>query len=97
MFKNYIITYWIRNVGDNYSPFYEAIKSNFPDYTHPQENLWIIRSDDTANRIMNKIKPFMNDNDSLFVVEMGNDNAGWMPKTMWEWLLDNTANEKKHS
>ena len=44
MFKNYIITYWIRNVGDNYSPFYEAIKSNFPwDRNwccHYGEQLW---------------------------------------------------------
>lgn len=93
--RKYIITYWIRNVGENYSKFYEAIKANFPDHTHPQENLWIVRSDDTARRIADRIKPFLKDNDSLFVSEITDDHAGWMPKTMWEWMLECTTKEIK--
>lgn len=85
--RKYIITYWIRNVDKNYSRFYEAIKSNFPDNIHPQENLWLVWSDDTARRIADRIKPFLNDNDSLFVAEITDDHSGWMPKTMWEWML----------
>ena len=84
--KNYIITYQIRNPWEYYGDFYDAIKKNYPEYQHALEESWFIKTDDEPQKIIDNIKSYLKKNDSVFVVEITDKYAGWMPKSLWKWL-----------
>ena len=93
--KTYIVAYQFRNHRKNYTSFYEAIKTNYPEWQHPLESLWLIRTDETPSQIFGRLQPHLDNTDSIFVVEITDSREGWMPKSMWEWLSECTTKEIK--
>jgi len=91
--KNYIISYWFKDCSKNYFPFYDAIKKNYPEWQHPLEETWFVHTDDSAQQIINNIKPFLSERDCIFVAEITDNYAGWMAKSAWEWLKKYKENE----
>ena len=88
MSKTYLITYDIKKPGQNYSELYTAIK-NEGDWQHPLESTWVVKvgSFTTANNIYERLRPKIDQNDFLFVVEITKqDRQGWLAKTFWTWL-----------
>jgi len=90
MEKNiYSISYDLRQPGRNYTSLYDAIKEMDANYQHPLESNWYIRSFYGANEIYEKLRPHIDDNDFLFVVEIHKRNSqGWMLRTFWNWLKE---------
>ena len=86
--KNYIISYWLKDCSKNYFPFYDAIKKNYPKYQHPLEESWLVQTDDSAQEIFEKIRPFLPETDCIFVAEITDNYAGWMFKSIWAWLKE---------
>ena len=84
--KKYIITYFLRSNSENYIPFYEAIKVNFPEYRHIMEPVWIVKTDKSAKEIMGAIHPKLKQGDAIFVTEMGGDYEGMIAKSMWDFI-----------
>lgn len=88
----YLITYDLNAEGKDYTGLYQKIKEIAPQaWVHPMESIWCIKVPDTdfpqANFIFDKLKPFIDSNDNLFVVEItGKDRQGWMSKSFWSWL-----------
>lgn len=91
--KVFFITYDLRKVGQNYTPLYDSIKSLSSDWQHPMESFWGVRvtSQWTAQAIYERLRPNLDENDSLliFEVEPQIDRQGWMPKKFWAWLNNN--------
>ncbi len=88
MSKTYLITYDLKKPGQNYSELYAAIK-NEGDWQHPLESTWVVKvgSFATANNIYERLRPKIDQNDFLFVVEITKqDRQGWLAKTFWTWL-----------
>lgn len=82
----FLITYDLNAPGKDYNPLYDKIKS-LGDNFHPLESTWFLESHDTAHKISESLRTVMDENDSLFVVEITNmPRQGWLPKTAWEWL-----------
>ena len=91
--KTYIITYWLRNREKVYDDFYDAIKENMPDYRHVLEDMWIVKSDKTADEITNLLLPHLYLGspraDSIFVAEINAENAeGLIGKSHWSFITD---------
>ena len=91
--KTYIITYWLRNREKVYDGLYEAIKENMPDYRHVLEDMWIVKSDKTADEITNLLLPHLYLGspraDSIFVAEINAENAeGLIGKSHWSFITD---------
>lgn len=84
--KTYIISYWFRDNTINYMDFYDAIKSNYPKYQHMLEDSWLIRTDETADEIVSKLREKLPLSASLFVAEITDNYQGWVGKGVWEWL-----------
>lgn len=85
----YSISYDLRQPGRNYANLYEAIKKIDPNYQHPLESNWFVRSFDEANNIYEILRPHIDDNDLLFVVEVNAKNRqGWMLRTFWNWFKE---------
>ncbi len=88
MAKTFLITYDLKRPGQNYSDLYDAIKSE-GDWQHPLESTWVVKTDNLvlANTIYEHLRPCIDENDSLFIVEItAQDRQGWLAKSFWEWL-----------
>lgn len=90
--KIYLISYDLHTSGQNYTLLYDAIKA-YEDWQHPMESLWAIYTNEDANTIYDKLRSKIDNNDSIFVVQMSSsDRQGWLPKSFWQWI-----NEKEKS
>ena len=88
MTKTFLVTYDLKRPGQNYSDLYDAIKSE-GDWQHPLESTWVVKTDNLvlANTIYEHLRPCIDENDSLFIVEItAQDRQGWLAKSFWEWL-----------
>ena len=86
----YLITYELRS-NRSYEPFYTTIKS-YSKWWHYLDRTWLVKSVDSSEQIYEKLKPTLDNADSVFVVEInpqaghyfGRLNAG-----AWEWIKKN--------
>lgn len=92
----YLIIYDLRNPGRDYNTLYDAIKRLSSNWQHPLESTWFVSilGGYTAQTIFDSLKPNIDDNDNLFIVNMNDpaDRQGWMPKTFWQWFSNNMNN-----
>ncbi len=85
------ITYDINKNVNDYSRFYDAIKSIGSSYRQPLENSWFISSHDSnidSNKIVEQLKPYLFKNDHLFVSNINKELSiqGWLSGSFWDWL-----------
>jgi len=91
MAKVYLITYDLNNGGKDYSSLYQRIKEIAQNaWIHPLNSIWCVRiQGTTADTIYNQLRPYIDADDNLFIVEITNmDRQGWMPKDLWIWLKE---------
>ncbi len=85
--KVYSISYDLRQPGRNYQNLYDAIKGLDGSCQHPIESNWFIKSDLNEQSVYDSLRPYIDDNDMLFVVEISDsDRQGWMPRSFWDWI-----------
>ena len=96
MLATYLIIYDLRNPGRDYIALYEAIKSLSNDWQHPLTSTWFVSNVNvsSANDIFERLKPLIDNNDNLFIINMKNavDRQGWMPKSFWQWIIGRLGN-----
>lgn len=88
MAKFLLISYDLKRPGQNYSELYEEIK-NSGEWQHPLESTWILKVHNyvTPADIYSILRPNIDDNDFLFVVDITDQNYyGWLPKNFWTWF-----------
>ena len=88
MSKIFLITYDLKEPGQDYSELYEAIKG-LGDRQHPLESMWMVKVNDFvgAQNVYNSLRPQIDENDLLFIVDITDRNCqGWLSKTVWTWL-----------
>ena len=81
----YQISYDLKTPGQDYSGLYEAIKS-LGSWCHHQKSNWLVDTHFNASQIFDKLKGHIDQNDLLLIINVGNDYAGWLPKTAWDWI-----------
>ena len=87
--KAYIVTYEISEISLNdYKSLYDEIKAS-KHWWHHIANSWIIKTDESALEINDRLKPHLDDDINLIVFELGKERAGWLPKKSWEWITRN--------
>ena len=85
----YLISYDLKKKPDrDYSGLFDVLKS-FSSWWHYLESTWLISTKDDANEIYNKLRPHVNDNDSLLIIKVNKDRQGWLPKKAWDWIKTN--------
>lgn len=87
--KSYLISYDLNKSGQNYTILIEKIKS-FENYKHCMDSIWLIKTTDSAIQIRNYLKPCIDINDELLIVEL-NKEAAWIgiSRRCAEWIEEN--------
>lgn len=85
----FLITYDLKQIGQNYSGLYNTIKE-LGDWRHPMESVWFVAINShliNSTDIYEKLRMTVDKNDSIFVVNVTkSDKQGWVPKSLWEWF-----------
>lgn len=85
----YLVTYDLNKPGANYDALYERIKS-YGTWCHLVDSTWIVVSTATAQAVYDHLKPALDADDNIFVVNIsGQARQGWLSKTKWDWINKN--------
>ena len=86
----YMITYDLNSVGQKYDEVIKAIKdSSTGAWCSYWKSSYLIKSNLTPNQISSKIKPHLDGNDSLIIIEVKNNYQGWLKETQWKYIREN--------
>ena len=87
--KPYIITYEISDkTGKSYEPLFEEIKKS-KKWWHYISNTWLIMTEENSNAIFARLKPYVDKDINLLIIEVGKDRQGWLSQKAWEWIKKN--------
>ncbi|MCI0700377.1 MAG: hypothetical protein L0241_04785 [Planctomycetia bacterium] len=82
--KLYIVTYDFAD-PDRDADFFEEL-TTFSDWWHFLMDTWLIATDLTAAEVFAKLRPHLDQQVNILVLEAGRDFAGYLPKKAWPWI-----------
>jgi hypothetical protein len=57
-------------------------------------NCWIIWTTASADKWYERLRPFITDDDRMFIVRLDlSERQGWLSQTTWDWLDKNRSEE----
>lgn len=86
----YLIGYDLNRPHKDYPELIEAIKALSETWWHHLDSTWIIKHAGTSSVIRNALRPYIDSNDELLVVQLSGEGAwaGFNDKGS-KWLKDN--------
>lgn len=84
----YFITYDLNKSGQDYDNVISSIKnaSNGIWCTYWKSSYLIQSGLTSANDVFNCIKPYIDDNDRVLVIEVKNNKQGWLTEEQWNYI-----------
>ena len=86
----YCVTYDLKKPGQSYAKLYEVLK-NSPKWWHFLQSTWLIQTNESAQQLYDRLKPHLDPNDFVLVIEIRNNAQGWLPKEAWDWINENVS------
>jgi hypothetical protein len=84
-----LITYDLKAPGRDYTGLYEAIKSS-KTWWHHLDSVWIIQTAATPRQWYDHLKPHLDANDLMLIIEVKDNSWGILPEPAWKWLSERT-------
>lgn len=81
----YSINYDLKRPGQNYDALHEAIKG-CGSWWHYLGSTWLVDTNLNAKGIWDRLSPYVDKNDNMFIVSITRDYNGWLPKAAWDWI-----------
>lgn len=85
MKKLYNISYDLKKSGQDYSGLITEIKK-VGEWNHLLGSTWLLYTLESATQIFNRLKPHIDDNDNILIMEVIGNYSGWLPQTDWDWI-----------
>jgi hypothetical protein len=86
----YSVGYDLDRPGQNYDGLIKELqKSN--GWAHCLKSQWLIATWETAQQLYTRLTPYLDKNDSILVIEVNANYAGWLPAEMWQWIHKDVA------
>ena len=83
-------TYDLNTPGQKYDKIIELIKGDLSSaWCKYLESAFLITSNYTPQQILEKLKPHLDGNDSMIIIEVVNNKSGWLTKKQWNWINEN--------
>jgi len=80
----YLVTYDLNKPGADYSDLLKKIKE-FP-WARLSESSYAVNVNSTPEGLFNTLKPFLDQNDNLYVITLKRPYTGFGPKQVNDWL-----------
>ncbi|MDP4447477.1 hypothetical protein [Staphylococcus hyicus] len=90
MEKPYMLTYDLNSPGQKYEELRNVIKKEISNgYCNYWESSFVFRSSLTPSEMLDKMQPYLDQGDKLFVTEIINNKQGWLTKEQWNFINQN--------
>ena len=83
-----LISYDLNNPKRGYRGLYKEIKKA-DTWWHHLDSTWIIRTNQNPETWQDRLRRYMDKDDSLLIIEVRNNYQGWLPEEAWQWLERN--------
>lgn len=84
-----LVTYDLNKPGKDYSDLLKTIKSY--SWARLSESSYAISTDSTPQTIYGQLEPYLDSNDTLYVITLKKPYAGVGPKDVNNWLASNLS------
>lgn len=92
MSKIYLVAYDFRGSSDNYFDLFDELQKS-PRWWHWIDSVWLLRTEESADEIYERLEPYLDNDISLFITEIGSDHQGWLPDKAWKWIRKHVDRE----
>ncbi len=82
-----LVAYDLKKPGQNYTKFLETIKSYA--WARLSESSYAIATWETADAVYAKLKPYIDSNDQIYVIRLGQNWQGFGATVVNDWLNQN--------
>jgi CRISPR-associated endonuclease Cas2 len=79
-----LVTYDLNKPGKDYNDVLKTIKSY--SWARLSESSYAIKTEQTPQQVFDKLKPYLDQNDNLYIINLKKPYAGYGPKEVNEWL-----------
>lgn len=83
----YIVSYELRT-KKNHIGLFEQLKAS-PSWWHYLDSTWLVATHENANQLCDRLRPHLDQEDSILIIQAGTDMQGWLPKDAWKWINQN--------
>jgi hypothetical protein len=80
-----LVTYDLNRPGQDYADLHKAIKSN-PGWAKLSESSYAISTNLSPSQVYSSLKPYLDKNDTLYVIVLTRPYAGQGSQEVNEWL-----------
>lgn len=85
-----MLTYDLNSPGQKYEELRNVIKKEISNgYCNYWESSFVFRSSLTPSEMLDKMRPYLDQGDKLFVTEIINNKQGWLTKEQWNFINQN--------
>ena len=86
----YMISYDLNKQDKDYEGVFQAIKdASDGTWIKPLLSTWLIRSNySNANAVYKVIKPYLDNNDNIYICELKHNNQGWLSEKTWSFIRE---------
>ena len=81
----YAVSYDLSKPGQEYTALIEELKAS-PGWWHHLQSTWLISTTESPLQIWKRLKPHLDENDRMLIIEVLDNTSGWLPKKAWEWI-----------
>ncbi|HEI8067660.1 TPA: hypothetical protein SLA09_000215 [Staphylococcus aureus] len=90
MEKPYMLTYDLNSPGQKYEELINVIKKEISNgHCNYWKSSFLFRSSLSTSEMIEKLKPYLDSGDKLFVTEIVNNKQGWLTKEQWDFINHN--------
>lgn len=83
--KVYLVSYDYRGSAASYEGLFKKLRK-FSGWWHYMKNTWLVRTEKSAQQIVEYLEPELDDDISLIVVEVSGEYQGWLTEKAWKWI-----------
>jgi len=85
MKRLYNVSYDLKKSGQDYSGLIAELKKT-EAWNHLLGSTWLLYTVESAEQIFNRLKPHIDNNDNILIMQVVNNYSGWLPNSDWEWI-----------
>jgi hypothetical protein len=82
-----LVTYDLKTPGKNYSPLYEALKTQ-GKWWHYLTSTWLLSTTKPPQQVFADLSPHLTSQDYLLIFTVGKPYWGTLPKEAWDWIKE---------
>lgn len=81
----YAVSYDLNKPGQDYSSLIAELEAS-PGWWHYLKSTWLIATNESVQQLAGRLLQRIDKDDSLLVIEVLNNKAGWLPQKAWDWI-----------